>query len=198
MGSLITVSRHRRIETVIKLIFFAAFSAGLVYASRASITVPRSHGFYRFFAWESILALIILNIGRWFQDPFSVHQFVSWILLAASLLPGLPGIHFLRTRGIPDPRRREDGSLVGIEKTTRLVTTGPFKYIRHPLYSSLLLLAWGVFFKYPSVVGAGLALGATAFLLAAAKVEEAENLSYFGSDYRTYMRTTKMFIPFVF
>ena len=193
-----SVRRHRRIEAMIKLVFFAVFSVGLLYVSRASITVPRSHGFYRFFAWESILALTILNIERWFQDPLAAHQLVSWILLTASFLPGVPGIHFLRTRGIPDPRRTENGSLVGIEKTTRLVTTGPFKYIRHPLYSSLLLLAWGVFFKNPSVVGAGLALGASAFLLATAKVEEAENLSYFGSDYRTYMRKTKMFIPFVY
>ncbi|NIQ77767.1 MAG: isoprenylcysteine carboxylmethyltransferase family protein, partial [Anaerolineae bacterium] len=67
----------------------------------------------------------------------------------------------------------------------------------HPLYSSLLLLTWGVFLKNPSWAGCGLALGATAFLLATAKVEEAENVRYFGAAYRTYMRQTKMFIPFL-
>ena len=74
--------------------------------------------------------------------------------------------------------------LLCFEKTTQLVTTGAFKYIRHPLYSSLLLLAWGVFFKRPSWVGAGVALGATAFLLATAKVEELENIRYFGATYQ--------------
>ena len=88
--------------------------------------------------------------------------------------------------------------LVGIEKTTRLVTTGIFKYIRHPLYSSLLLLAWGVFFKNPSWAACGLAVGATAFLLATARTEEAENVRYFGSAYQAYMRQTKMFIPYFF
>ena len=88
--------------------------------------------------------------------------------------------------------------MIWIEKTTHLVTNGAFMYIRHPLYSSLLLLAWGVFLKHPSSVGGGVVLGATVFLLATAKVEEAENIRYFGAAYRAYMQTTKMFIPFVF
>lgn len=41
-------------------------------------------------------------------------------------------------------------------------------------------------------------LGATGFLLATAKVEEAENIGYFGTAYRAYMKRTKMFIPFFF
>ena len=78
------------------------------------------------------------------------------------------------------------------------MTTGVFKYIRHPLYCSLLLLAWGAFFKDPSWFGGGLTLAASAFLLATAKVEEAENVHYFGEAYCTYMRRTKRFIPFLF
>jgi protein-S-isoprenylcysteine O-methyltransferase Ste14 len=50
-----------------------------------------------------------------------------------------------------------------IEKTTILVTTGAYRYIRHPLYSSLLFLAWGIFFKAPSWPGGLLALAATFF-----------------------------------
>lgn len=183
---------------MVRLILFAAFSGVLLHISRASITNARSHGFFRFFAWESILALILLNIGEWFRDPLAPHQVASWILLAASLVPGVPGVYFLRTRGLPNPDQRQNDGLVGIEKTTHLVTTGPFRYIRHPLYTSLLLLAWGVFFKNPSGAGAALALGASAFLLAAARAEEIENLRFFGHDYRSYMQRTKRFIPFVF
>jgi protein-S-isoprenylcysteine O-methyltransferase Ste14 len=40
-------------------------------------------------------------------------------------------------------------------------------------------------------------LGATVFLVATAKVEEAENRLYFGSAYDVYVRQSKMFIPFV-
>jgi len=62
----------------------------------------------------------------------------------------------------------------------------------------LLVLAWGVFFKHPSLIGSALALAATAFLVATARIEETENMNKFGDDYAVYMKTTKMFIPFVF
>lgn len=186
---------------MLRLIVFVVLSGGLGYVSRASLRAPRSHGFYRFFGWESILGLFFLNFESfeaWFRDPFSFHQLVSWFLLVASLVPLAYGVHHLRALGRADTQRGGEVPLIGIEKTTQLVTTGVFKYIRHPLYSSLLLLAWGVFFKNPSWAGGGLALAATAFLLATAKVEESENVCYFGVAYREYMRQTKMFIPFLF
>jgi protein-S-isoprenylcysteine O-methyltransferase Ste14 len=186
---------------VLRVITFAILSAALAYVSRASLRVPRSHGFYRFFAWECILALFFLNfinVRQWFADPFSVRQLVSWFLLMGCIVPGVYGVHALRNQGKPEALRPHDASLFWIEKTTQLVTTGAFKYIRHPLYSSLLLLAWGVFLKYPSWVGGGVVLGATAFLLVTAKVEEVENVRHFGAAYRAYMQHTKMFIPFVF
>ena len=186
---------------VLRVIFVTILTAALAYVSRASLKVPRSHGFYRFFAWECILGLFFLNFvsfQQWFSDPFSVRQLISWVLLFAGIVPVAHGVHLLRAQGKPDARRPHDAPLLGIEKTTQLVTNGVFEYIRHPLYSSLLLLAWGVFFKHPSWVGSGVALAATGFLLATAKVEEAENVRYFGAPYLAYMQHTKMFIPFVF
>ena len=88
--------------------------------------------------------------------------------------------------------------LLDIEKTTELVTVGAYRYIRHPLYSSLLFLAWGAFFKNPSWVGIPLVLLAAFFLTMTAKVEETENVRYFGITYQNYMKNTKMFIPFLF
>jgi protein-S-isoprenylcysteine O-methyltransferase Ste14 len=65
------------------------------------------------------------------------------------------------------------------------------------MYSSLLLLAWGIFFKAPSWPGAGLVVAATLFLWLTARSEEAEDLRYFGVPYRDYMRHSWMFVPFV-
>ena len=183
---------------MLKLVIFAVVTGGLAYVSRASLRAPHSHGFYRFFAWESILALILLNVGRWFHDPFAIHQVISWLLLIASAFLVLHGVRLLRTVGKPDSRREQDVPLLWIEKTTALVTVGAFKYIRHPIYSSLLFLAWGVFFKNLSWPGGVLVLAATIFLTATAKVEEAENLRFFGVAYRDYMKQTKMFVPFLF
>lgn len=78
------------------------------------------------------------------------------------------------------------------------MTTGVYRLIRHPMYSSLLLFAWGVFFKAPSWLAAILIAITTGCLIATARVEERENLRYFGPAYAAYMRRTRRFIPFLF
>jgi protein-S-isoprenylcysteine O-methyltransferase Ste14 len=181
-----------------KLIAFSFVTLVLIYISRAPLRVPRSHGFYRFFAWEAILALCVINIEFWFRDPFAWHQLVAWTLLFAAFLHLAFGVQALRTRGKPVTDREGDPSLLAFEKTTQLVTSGTYKYIRHPLYSSLLLLAWGIFFKLPSLVGGGLVITATLFLIATAKADESECIQFFGAEYQVYMKHTKRFIPFLF
>jgi protein-S-isoprenylcysteine O-methyltransferase Ste14 len=180
----------------IKLIVFAVATAGLAWVSRSSLRNFRSHGFFRFFAWEAILALILFNINYWFVKPFSIHQVVSWSLLLLCSYLVIHGALLLRTAGKPD-RRRNDSSLIGIEKTTELVTVGAYRYIRHPVYCSLLCLGWGVFFKHPSWFGISLVAITTIFLTMTAKMEDAENLRFFGEAYQSYMERTKMFIPFL-
>jgi protein-S-isoprenylcysteine O-methyltransferase Ste14 len=179
------------------LIAFIVLSIPILVISRASLRRPGSHGFYRFFAWEFILALIILQIPAWFRDPFSWRQIISWMLLFASLAPLAFGVRMMVSRGKPAAAREGEPELLAFEKTTRLVTDGIFHYIRHPLYSSLLFLTWGAYFKDSGLWGLLLAAGATAFLILTARADEAECLRFFGEDYREYMKRTKMFVPFV-
>ena len=185
-----------------RLALFVLASATFAYVSRRSLTSWRSHGFYRFFAWECIAAMCCLNFatfGQWFGDPLSARQLISWALLTGSIVPAVAGVHQLHRRGRTGAAIRDDaGTLLQFEQTTNLVTTGVFRYVRHPLYSSLLLLAWGVFFKGLSGISAALALGATCFLVLTAKFEELENQRYFGLAYVKYMRDTTMFIPWLF
>jgi protein-S-isoprenylcysteine O-methyltransferase Ste14 len=186
------------VSAVLKTLLFLAASAGIVYISRASLRSPRSHGFYRFFAWEAILALILLNAEYWFWNPFSPHQVISWIFLIASAFLVVHAVHLLRMIGKPTAARSDDEAAIGFEKTSHLVTVGAYKHIRHPMYSSLLFLTWGVFFKDPSWLGGAFALAATVFLVATAKAEEQENIRFFGTSYQSYIKQTKMFIPFLF
>jgi len=172
-----------------RLIIFGVVSAGSLFLSWGSLRNFRSHGFFRFFAFESILGLFLLNVTHWFRDPFSVLHIVSWGLLLASLFLVVHGFCLLRVVGRPEGE---------IENTTTLVTVGAYRYIRHPLYGSLLFFGWGVFFKHPSLASGGLVLAATVFLVATAWVEERENLQRFGAEYEAYMKRTKMFIPFLF
>ena len=180
-----------------KVILFIAASVGLAWVSWRSLLDFRSHGFYRFFVFESIVALVLLNLDYWFHEPFSPHQIISWLLLIISLFLVVHGFILLRMVGKPDSKRN-DSSLVGVEKTTEQVTAVACRYIRHPLYSSLLFGAWGVFFKNPSWVGVSLAVITTFFVTMTAKIEEVENIRFFGAGYQSYMKKTKMFIPFLF
>jgi protein-S-isoprenylcysteine O-methyltransferase Ste14 len=182
---------------MIRWIIFGIVTLLLVFVSWQSLHHPHSHGFYRFFAWEAILALVFVNVGFWFYQPFAWNQLIAWSLLCFSLIPLVFGIHSLRTRGKPVKQREGDSALLGFEKTTNLVTNGIYHYIRHPLYSSLFLLAWGIFFKSPSWQGTGLAITATGFLVATAKADEVECTHFFGIQYQEYMKNTKMFIPYI-
>lgn len=180
-----------------RLIVFLAGTAFFLWVSRHALRKPRSHGFYRFFAWEGILALVLLNLPVWTLDPFAPHQVASWSLLLISLALVINALCLLRRIGQPSDERRE-AELLSFERTSTLVTTGTYRYIRHPMYSSLLFLAWGAFLKDISWPGLALAGGASIALFCTARCDEAECREYFGAAYAEYMQTSKRFIPFVF
>jgi protein-S-isoprenylcysteine O-methyltransferase Ste14 len=181
----------------LQISLFVLGTAALAFISRRSLYAPGSHGFYRFFAWEILLGMFLLNVQDWFRDPLVWHQLISWLLLVLSLGLVILGVRLLRLIGRQDAGR-SDPALLAMEKTSRLVTVGLYRYIRHPLYSSLLFLGWGMFFKSPSWLDAGLALLCTAFLVATARIEEGENIRYFGDEYVKYMQHSKMFIPYIY
>jgi protein-S-isoprenylcysteine O-methyltransferase Ste14 len=173
---------------MVKAIFFVVISAGNLWLSRQYLRRPNSYGFYRFFAFETILGLVLLNVNRWFSDPFSILQIPSWVSLIGSALLAIHGFHLLRVIGQPE------GS---IEETTRVVQVGAYRYIRHPLYASLLLFAIGAFLKDISLLAGILLVVSCVFLYATARVEERQNIDIFGAEYAAYMQRTKMFIPYV-
>lgn len=153
-----------------------------------SIKEKRYHGITRFFSFETIFILVLLNYKTWFHDPFSGFQIVSWIFLLASVYPGIAGYLTLKKQGKSEKN---------FENTTVLVTSGIYKYIRHPLYCSLLLFGTGVMFKDPGKLQ--IILGAVNLLAIyfTARIEEKEMIGRFNEDYVAYMHKTKMFIPFI-
>src|SRR5512140_3218124 len=118
--------------------------------------------------------MILANVDRWFYDPWAGHQIFSWILLGVASAMAIHGFYLLRVIGRPRGN---------FENTTHLVIIGAYKYIRHTLYGSLLVLVWGIFFKNVSLPGILLAAVASLFLYATAKTEETENLAKFGAEY---------------
>jgi protein-S-isoprenylcysteine O-methyltransferase Ste14 len=76
-----------------------------------------------------------------------------------------------------------------------LVTTGPYRWVRHPLYTvgSSLFIAFGMMSDNWFIAG----LGILTFILMAARTpkEEANLIEKFGDEYREYMRRTGRFLP---
>lgn len=171
---------------MIRLLIGLILGMALAWGFRGDLRDPRRHGFHRFFAFVSILAVVLLVAPFWFHDPASPRQLASWVLLAGSLALAVEGFRLLVVRGRPHG---------GIEATTELVTTGLYRWVRHPLYASLLYGTWGAYLKHPAPGTTALALVASVFLVATARTEEAENLERFGAAYARYMGRTGAFLP---
>ena len=160
----------------------------IVFSWFYSVKQGRYHGIPRFFSFESIFVLTVMNIKIWFHDPFSFLQVLSWIALILSAYLGIAGIIVLKRKGRPG---------INFENTTVLVKSNIYKYIRHPLYLSLFLLGTGVMLKDPGY--RQLIIGIINFIAIyiTAIIEEDEMKKKFGNAYSEYIAESKMFIPFL-
>jgi protein-S-isoprenylcysteine O-methyltransferase Ste14 len=179
-----------------KLVIFGILSLPVILISWRTLFNTRSHGFYRFFSWQCIIWLFVSSYKSWFDDPFSPRQIVSWIFLFWSLYLVIAGVSVLRKSGKP-VRDRNDRTLYDFEKTSELVERGIYRYIRHPLYSSLLFLTLGILLKNITVQLLIIALLSTLFLYFTALFDEKECIGFFGEKYKAYMKRSKRFIPFI-
>jgi len=141
--------------------------------------------------------MVLLNVPYWINNPASLQQILSWCLLIISIYLLVQGVLLLKKIGASE-KREGDSVNYSFENTATLVTVGVFRYIRHPMYASLLFLCLGALLKNISVVTALLAVLIILFLIPMAKVEEKENINFFGKSYLEYMKESKMFIPYIF
>lgn len=153
-----------------------------------SIKYKRYHGIARFFAFESVFILVLLNLRAWFVAPFSFTQIISWILLIFSAYIAIAGYLTLTRKGKPDSN---------FENTSVLVRSGLYAYIRHPLYLSVFLLGTGVMLKQFGLFQLLLGVINLLSIYLTARMEEKEMIARFGDEYREYMKESKMFIPFL-
>jgi protein-S-isoprenylcysteine O-methyltransferase len=88
-------------------------------------------------------------------------------------------------------------AMVTVKRDHRLVRSGPYRLVRHPIYSGLLLALLGTAIYQRQVRG----LLAVALALAAWKIkslqEESFMLEQFGGEYARYRKEVKGLIPFV-
>jgi protein-S-isoprenylcysteine O-methyltransferase Ste14 len=85
-----------------------------------------------------------------------------------------------------DPRPRD---------RARLITTGPYRIVRHPMYLASLLICAGIAITHNHWPNYAALAGFTLVVVVKARVEERHLVGQFGEAYRDYRRRVKGLVP---
>ena len=88
---------------------------------------------------------------------------------------------------------------VQVRAGQQVVTSGAYRYVRHPSYTAGIILNTGVGIALGSPVSAAVLLvGSFVAYIIRMRVEEQALLATIGEPYREFMRTRKRLVPFVY
>ena len=138
--------------------------------------------------WLSII-IYLINPAWMSWASIALPDWLRWSGVAGGMLAVAFLVWMFRSLG------RNITDTVAIRRDHSLITHGPYRWIRHPLYTfgALFILSFGI------VAGNWLiaALSFAAFVLLALRtpIEEAKLLDRFGDDYQDYMQRTGRFLP---
>jgi len=77
----------------------------------------------------------------------------------------------------------------------RLVTDGPYRWIRHPIYATSFAFRTALILESANLVIALPCIALMGFVLPRVRKEEAMMIERFGDQYRAYMARTGRFLP---
>jgi protein-S-isoprenylcysteine O-methyltransferase Ste14 len=150
--------------------------------------------------WRVIAALFVILFVHYNRSGalsffrFSFQSFFSFLIPGSVLtLIGLFGAVWARFH-----LGRNWSGYVTYKKDQTLVTTGPYRYVRHPIYTSMILMFIGTILYYGSLfVSIFLIILGISFILRTKKEEEIMT-RLFGEKYTDYMKRTKRLIPLIY
>ncbi len=136
-----------------------------------------------------VVALLLARVFR--TNALAVHsravQAIGLVLVLAGLSFAVwARIYLGRNWGMPMTRKEDP----------ELVTSGPYRFVRHPIYSGLLLAAAGTALATNLLWLIGLIVMAGYFLYSA-RIEEELMTASFPAVYPGYRARTKMLVPFL-
>jgi protein-S-isoprenylcysteine O-methyltransferase Ste14 len=180
---------------VVDVVIFAVWIAFWIYWLVASIGVKAGQTRWARFAGVRvgvILVVLLLLRGRTLKGHGAVSDpWLEGIGLAVFLL-GLAlavwaRVYLGRNWGMPMSQKADP----------ELVTTGPYRFIRHPIYSGIILAMIGTTIAVSLYwLVAVVLLGA--YFVYSAIAEERFMAGRFPDSYPEYKRSSKMLIPFIF
>jgi protein-S-isoprenylcysteine O-methyltransferase Ste14 len=116
---------------------------------------------------------------------------------------GMAGVAlFIAGLGLYEVARRALGKFfseaVKILPEHKLITSGPYSLIRHPIYLGEILFAFSIPMIANSLYGFVIMLVTIPILLYRIRVEEKILVSRFGQEYLEYTHKTKKLIPYIY
>lgn len=129
--------------------------------------------------------------------------YVGWLNWSTSIDPALQTLGFgLWALGVAvglwaARAIGEYGAVIGVTVDHRLVSDGPYRYVRHPIYTAMITITLGttlVFRSYLLLGVAALSIGAHLWW-AAAEEKLLRSPDGLGNTYRTYASGTGRFLP---
>ena len=115
---------------------------------------------------------------------------VFFISLVFGFLWGVQALGFYDPTGIREAIDRIRGKT---PTEGGIVARGPYAYVRHPLYSAMILMIW----SHPNITADRLLFNIlwTVWIVVATKLEERDLTAVYGDAYRAYQESVPMFIP---
>lgn len=92
---------------------------------------------------------------------------------------------------------RNWSATVTVKENHELITRGPYRIVRHPIYSGLLLAIIGSALPREDLRAVAAVLVFLFGMLRKAGIEEGRMIATFGDEYRAYRRRTKAIIPYI-
>jgi protein-S-isoprenylcysteine O-methyltransferase Ste14 len=82
-----------------------------------------------------------------------------------------------------------------IQKEHKIITTGSYRVIRHPIYTAMFIWVIGLSLFTANMIFALLAVLTISFLILRVPKEEKMMIEQFGDEYKKYMQNTGRFFP---
>ncbi|MCK5719922.1 MAG: isoprenylcysteine carboxylmethyltransferase family protein [Thiomargarita sp.] len=142
----------------------------------------------RIFSWSLVILQFILLIILMSNMRLEINCWICIILYVISSSLGIWAVVAMKIGNfniVPD-----------VKPNSILVTKAPYKYIRHPMYSSVLLFGLGAMWSAYSYFNLSIWLMLLVVMFIKAKYEESLLIKRF-SDYKQYCANSKTFIPFL-
>ena len=152
---------------------------------------------------QSIVLLVIapLLFGALFFLPFADRRNIG-VMMAGQVVRWLGLVLYGLGLALMSWSRAALGRMysgeVTIQKSHQLIKTGLYRYIRHPIYLSMLSSALGLSFLFRSWIGLVVMIPIVASLVFRIRDEEALLHKEFGSEWETYCQQSWRFIPYLY